>query len=120
MKVAVSSTGNSLDSPMDPRFGRASFILVVDTQTLEFEVFDNTENKNAFKGAGIQAAAMISHEDAKVLITGFCGPNAFKTLEAAGVKVVSDQAGRVIDVVQKFKQGNVKYADGANKDGHWT
>ena len=119
MKIAVTSQGNTLDSQIDPRFGRAAYIIVLDTETLEFEAFDNNENKNAFKGAGIQAAAMISDKEAQVLLTGFCGPNAFKTLEAAGVKVVNDQSGRVIDAVQKFKQGNVVFADSANKDGHW-
>lgn len=119
MKVAVTAQGTSLDSQLDPRFGRAAYILVVDTETLEFEAFDNNENKNAFKGAGIQAAAMISDKGAEVLLTGFCGPNAFQTLETAGVKVVSDQSGRIIDVVQKFKQGGAVYAQSANKDGHW-
>lgn len=119
MKLAVTSQGDALDAQLDPRFGRAAYILIVDTQTLEFKAIDNHENKNAFKGAGIQAAAMISDQDAQVLLTGFCGPNAFKTLTAAGVKVVNDQTGRIIDVVQKFKQGHVVYADAANKDGHW-
>ena len=119
MKVAVTSQGKALNSPLDPRFGRASYILIVDTQSLDFEVLDNSENKNAFRGAGIQAAAMISDKDAEVLLTGFCGPKAFQTLAAAGVNVVNDQTGRVIDAVQKFKQGNVVYAEEANKDGHW-
>ncbi|MDA3788736.1 MAG: NifB/NifX family molybdenum-iron cluster-binding protein [Desulfobacula sp.] len=119
MKIAVTSQGKDLDSQLDPRFGRAAYIIIVDTETLEFEAFDNNENKNAFKGAGIQAAAMVSDKDADILLTGFCGPNAFNTLKAAGVKVVNDQAGRVIDVVQKFKQGNVIFADDSNKDGHW-
>ena len=119
MKIAISSQGDTLDSQIDPRFGRAAYIIVVDTETLEFEAFDNNENKNAFKGAGIQAAAMVSEKGAEVLLTGFCGPNAFTTLEAAGVKVANDQSGRIIDVVQKFKQGNVVFADNANKDGHW-
>ena len=119
MKIAVTSQGETLDSMLDPRFGRASFILIVDTETLEFEAFDNAKNKNAFKGAGIQAAAMIADMETDVLLTGFCGPNAFKTLEAAGVKVVNDQTGRVIDMVQRFKQGNVIFGDNANKDGHW-
>ncbi len=119
MKIAVTALENTMESKMDPRFGRAAYILIVNTKTLEFEAFDNSENKNAFKGAGIQAAAMLSDKEADVLLTGYCGPNAFKTLEAAGIKVANDQAGRVIDVVQNFKQGNVAYADGANKDGHW-
>ena len=119
MKIAVTSQGDTLDSQVDPRFGRAAYILIVDTETLEFEAFDNNENKNSFKGAGTQAAAMVSEKQAEVLLTGFCGPNAFSTLEAAGVKVANDQSGRVIDAVQKFKQGNVVFAEDANKDGHW-
>ena len=83
MKVAITSQGKTLDSLLDPKFGRAAYILIVDTATLEFEVFDNNENKNAFKGAGIQAAAMISDKSAEVLLTGFCGPKAFQTLAAA-------------------------------------
>lgn len=119
MKIAVTSQGKTLDSELDPRFGRTAYILIVDTETLEFEAFDNADNKNALKGAGIQAAALISDKNAEVLLTGFCGPNAFQTLEAAGVKVVSDQAGRVINVIQKFKQAKAVYAEGSNKDGHW-
>jgi len=119
MKIAVSAQSDTLDAPVDPRFGRAAYIIVVDTDTLEFEAYDNQQNKNAFKGSGIQAAALISDKDAEVLLTGFCGPNAFQTLSAAGVKVVNDQEGRVIDAVQRFKQGNVVYAEGANKEGHW-
>lgn len=119
MKIAVTSKGETLDSDLDPRFGRASYIIVVDPATLEFEAFDNSTNKNAFKGAGIQAAAMISDAGAEILLTGYCGPNAFKTLNAAEIKVVNDMEGRVIDAVQKFKSSNVEYALAPNKDGHW-
>jgi predicted Fe-Mo cluster-binding NifX family protein len=119
MKIAVTSQGNTLNSQLDPRFGRASYILVVDTQTMEYEIIDNKKNKDAFKGAGIQAAAMIADVEAQVLLTGFCGPNAFKTLNAVGIKVVNDQSGSVIDAVQRFKQGEIVFASDANKDGHW-
>ena len=119
MKVAVTSQGDTLDAQLDPRFGRAAYILIVDTETLDFEAFNNQENKDSFKGAGIQAATTVSGKDVEVLLTGFCGPNAFKTLDAAGVKVVNDQSGRIIDVVQKFKQGNVVFAEDSNQDGHW-
>ena len=119
MKLAVSAKGDRLDSEVDPRFGRAAYILVVETTTLEYQAYDNQANLNAFKGAGIQAAALVAEKDAQALLTGYCGPNAFKTLDAAGVKVVSDQSGRVIDAVQKFKQGNVVYTEDATADGHW-
>ncbi len=119
MKIAVTSKRTDLDSEVDPRFGRAAYIIVVDTETLEFEVLDNTENVNAFKGAGIQAAAMISDKGVEVLLTGFCGPNAFKTLTAGKIKVVNDISGTVREAVAVFNLGNMSYAESANVEGHW-
>lgn len=119
MKIAVTSTGQDLDSPMDPRFGRAAYILIVDADSLAFEVLDNAENLNAFKGAGIQAATMISDKQADVLLTGFCGPNAFKTLDAARVKVAGDVSGTVREAVAAFVDGKVKLVSEPNAQGHW-
>ena len=119
MKIAITSKGKDLDSPMDPRFGRAAYILIVDTLNDGLEVLDNSENVNAFKGAGIQAAVMLSDRGAKVLLTGYCGPNAFKTLNAAGVKVANDVTGTVRDAVIAYSAGKVSFADGANVEASW-
>lgn len=119
MKIAITAQGTELSSPVDPRFGRAAYILVVDTDSLEFEVLDNAVNVNAFKGAGIKAATGICEKDAEVLMTGYCGPKAFATLDAAGIKVVSDIQGKVQDAVELFNCGNIIYTDTANTDGHW-
>jgi predicted Fe-Mo cluster-binding NifX family protein len=119
MKIAISSMGRDLNSEVDPRFGRAAYILIVDTADHGVEVLDNSENINAFKGAGIQAAAMVSKKGAEVLMTGYCGPNAYKTLQAAGIKVVNDVSGKVEDAVEALIKGNVEYADSANAEGHW-
>lgn len=119
MKIAVTSAGKSLDSKVDPRFGRAAFIIVVDPESMAFVTLDNSENVNAFKGAGINAAAMVGDSGADVLLTGFCGPNAFKTLQAAGVKVVSDVDGVVRDAVERFRQGKFSFSENPNAEGHW-
>lgn len=119
MKIAVSSRGTELTSEVDPRFGRASYILVIDTETSQFEALDNGVNANAFKGAGIQAATMVCDKGAKVLMTGYCGPKAFQVLEAAGIKVVNDVGGTVSDAVARFKAGKVDYSDSANAEAHW-
>ncbi len=119
MKIAITSTGTDLDAQVDPRFGRASYIIVADTDSLEFDVIDNETNKNAFKGAGIQAASSIADKGAEVLLTGFCGPNAFKTLDAAGVKVANDAQGSIREAIDSFKAGKFEFADAANTDGHW-
>ena len=119
MKIAVTSKGKDLDSAVDPRFGRAAFILIVDVDSDTVEVLDNTENVNAFKGAGIQAAATVADKGAEVLLTGFCGPNAFKTLAAAGVKVANDAQGTVRDALAAYQKGEMPLAEEANVDGHW-
>lgn len=119
MKVAITAKGTLLESEIDPRFGRAPYILIVDTDTMHFEAVDNSDNVNAFKGAGIQAATMVSDKEASVLMTGYCGPKAFATLEAAGIKVVSDMTGTVRDAVQALKEGKVTYSEAANKEAHW-
>ncbi|OGP62329.1 MAG: dinitrogenase iron-molybdenum cofactor biosynthesis protein [Deltaproteobacteria bacterium RBG_13_49_15] len=119
MKVAVTSSGKNLDSAVDPRFGRAAYFLIVDTDSLEFEVVDNSDNINAFRGAGIQAAATIGNKGAEVLLTGFCGPNAFKTLAAANIKVANEISGTVREAVAAFKEGKVSFSNSPNVDGHW-
>jgi predicted Fe-Mo cluster-binding NifX family protein len=49
MKIAVTSQGENLTSLIDPRFGRAAYIIIVDTATMRFESNNNLKNKNAFK-----------------------------------------------------------------------
>jgi predicted Fe-Mo cluster-binding NifX family protein len=119
MKIAVTSKGRTLQDRVDPRFGRAAYILLIETDTMNFECVDNSANINAFKGAGIQSAAMIGNKGAEVLLTGYCGPNAFRTARAAGVKVVSDVGGTVEEAVQKFLRGSLAYSTAPNADGHW-
>lgn len=119
MKVAVTAKGPGVTDQVDPRFGRAAYILVVDTETMECEAMNNSDNVNAFKGAGIQAATTVAEKGAEVLLTGYCGPNAFKTVSAAGIKVVNDVAGTVQEAIYAFQHQPVEYSDGANVEGHW-
>jgi predicted Fe-Mo cluster-binding NifX family protein len=119
MKIAVTSQGTDLDSQVDPRFGRAAYILIVNTETFDFEVLDNKENANALKGAGIQAASMVSDKSAEVLLTGYCGPKAFMTLEAAKIQVANDVEGTIRDAVNSFNEGKLTFADKANVEGQW-
>ncbi|WP_163337249.1 NifB/NifX family molybdenum-iron cluster-binding protein [Desulfopila sp. IMCC35008] len=119
MKVAVTASGQDINGPVDPRFGRAPYIMIVDTETMKYEALDNQKNIQAFKGAGIQAATAVSRKGAEVLMTGYCGPNAFKTLEAGGVKVVQDVTGTVREAVESLMAGDLAYSEAPNKDGHW-
>ena len=119
MKVAITTKGIDFSSEVDPRFGRAAKIIIVELETMEFELIDNSVNANSFKGAGIQAATMIHDRGAEILMTGYCGPKAFQTLQAAGIKVVSDVTGTVGEALERFKSGEVEYLESANAEAHW-
>ena len=113
MKIAVSSSGKDLDSLIDPRFGRCAYFLLVETDDMSFEVFDNQSIASG-GGAGIQSAQFISSKGAKAVITGNCGPNAVQTLVAAGIEVFLENTGIVRKVLQKFKDGELTSTNTAN------
>lgn len=119
MKLAITAKGSTLSSPVDLRFGRAPYIIIVDSDTLEFEVCDNTSNVNAFKGAGIQAATMIHNKGAEVLMTGYCGPKAFQIIETANIKLISDITGSVNEAIDLYNHGDFEYTESANAEAHW-
>jgi predicted Fe-Mo cluster-binding NifX family protein len=113
MKIAVSSSGQNLDSLIDPRFGRCAYFLLVETDDMSFEVFDN-QSMASIGGAGIQSAQFISSKGAKAVITGNCGPNAVKTLTAAGIEVFLENTGIIREVLQKYKNKKLTSTDMAN------
>ena len=113
MKIAVSSKGKDLDSLIDLRFGRCEYFLLVDTDDMSFEVFDN-QSIALGGGAGIQSAQFISSKGAKAVITGNCGPNAVKTLAAAGIKAFLGNTGIIKEALQKFKNGELISSNSAN------
>jgi len=120
MRIAVTSSGDGLDSAVDVRFGRAAKFVVVDSESNAVEVVDNTQNLNAAQGAGIQAAQNVSEAKVDVVVTGHCGPNAYRALNAAGIKVVNGASGTVAQAVEDFKSGKLKAADDADVEGHWV
>ena len=118
MKVAITAKGTDLDAEVDPRFGRAAYFLIIDSESLDVLALDNKQNANSLKGAGIQAASVLAEHKAEILLTGYCGPNAFKTLQAAGIQVANDATGTVRECLQAFLAGKMTIAESANAEGH--
>lgn len=117
MKVAISSTGQKLSSQVDPRFGRSPYFIFIDSKTMQSEVIENP-NVNAMGGAGIQTAQLVANSGVEVVLTGSCGPNAYQTLQAASVKVITGVVGTVEEAVKKFKAGQYKPTSGPNVASH--
>jgi len=120
MKLAVTSQGNNLNSPLDPRFGRAKYFIVVDTETGAFSAAENTVNLNAAQGAGIQAGKRVAELGVEGLVTGHVGPKAFTTLQAAGVKIYTGASGTVAGAIEQFKAGKLQAMASADVEGHWA
>jgi len=118
MKICITSQGNDLDAQMDARFGRCQYFMIVDTDTLEFESIPNP-NISTSGGAGIQSGQMMDEKQVKAVITGNVGPNAFQTLQAAGVDVITGVSCTVKEAVEKYKRGELKATQGPSVDSHF-
>jgi predicted Fe-Mo cluster-binding NifX family protein len=117
MKIAVSSSGNNLDSQIEPRFGRCAYLVVADTENMNFEAFDN-ESIASGGGAGIQAAQFVASKGAKAVMTGNVGPNAVKTLAAAGLEVFVGQNGTVREALNRYRDGGLHSTSTPNVADH--
>jgi len=117
MKICISSTGEGLNAQVDPRFGRCSYFLIVDTDTMSFESISN-ESAMASGGAGIQAAQTIADKDVGAVVTGNIGPNAFQTLSAAGMKIFTGASGTIKESVEKYKKGELKETEVPSVGSH--
>ncbi len=117
MKVAVSSSGKNLDSQIDPRFGRCAYFIIVNTDDMIFEAFDN-EAIALGGGAGIQSSQFVASKGVGAIITGNVGPNAVQTLSAAGVEIFMGQTGSVREAVEKYRKGDIK-PQGSSKVGDY-
>jgi len=120
VRVALSTSGQDLDGPLDSRFGRAARFLVVDTETKAVEVVDNHCSLNAAQGAGIQAAETVARAEVQAVVTGHCGPKAFRVLSAAGIKVYLSTAATVRAALAELDAGRLSESTGADVQGHWA
>ncbi len=120
MKVVLTAAGREMTSALDPRFGRAKYFIVVDTESGEFAVHDNAQNLNAAQGAGIQAGETVARLQAEAVITGNVGPKAFRALNAAGIKIYLSGNDSIAEALRKFKTGELKETTAANVEGHWA
>jgi len=120
VRIAFTTTGKDLESPLDTRFGRAPGFLVYDVDSGVSEFIDNQQSMDAAQGAGIQAAETVVRSGAKAIVTGHCGPKAFRVLSAAGVKVYNTDQPTVAAALEAFKAGTLKPAESADVEGHWV
>lgn len=120
MIIALSSTGTKLEDPMDTRFGRAKYFLFYDTETKEVKAVENKQNLQAAQGAGIQSAMRVAENGAGILLTGHCGPKAFRVLEEGEIAIYLTSAATGKEALALLEEGKLSKAENADVEGHWV
>jgi predicted Fe-Mo cluster-binding NifX family protein len=120
LKIAITTSGETLEAPLDSRFGRAAKFLIYDLDTESFEVIDNQQNLNTMQGSGIQSAELMSRLGVSCLVTGHCGPKAYRVLAAAKIKIFNCQTSTVSDALAAYRAGILPIAQSADVAGHWS
>jgi len=108
MKIAISATGEGLESQVDVRFGRCPYFVIVDIEKKEIKSYKTIKNTAVTLGggAGVTAAEIIGNEKVDAVITVNIGPRAFGVLQELGIAVYQGH-GKIKDVVQQFVEGKL-------------
>ena len=111
MKICITAEADNLDAQVDMRFGRCQYFIIVDPKTQEFEAVQNP-NITAMGGAGVQSGQLVAGRNVKAVLTGNVGPNAFQTLQASGVEIITGVSGKVKDAIENYNKGELKPTQG--------
>ncbi|HAX18049.1 MAG TPA: dinitrogenase iron-molybdenum cofactor biosynthesis protein [Actinobacteria bacterium] len=118
MKICISSTGDNVDSSVDPRFGRCPFFLIYDDSTENYEFISNS-SRNAMGGAGIQAAQEVISKGVEAVITGNIGPNSYRVFESAKIKIYTGVSGPIKEAIAKYKANQLTSTSGPSVQSHY-
>jgi predicted Fe-Mo cluster-binding NifX family protein len=116
MKIIITASSDQLDQPFNPRFGRAEYFILIDSETREAQAFPNPA-ADGRGGAGPQAVQFLTQTGAEVVISGRFGPNAYSALQAAGIQAYLAENGSVDQVLQQFLDGRLQQASQASGPG---
>ncbi|QLA15475.1 NifB/NifX family molybdenum-iron cluster-binding protein [Desulfolutivibrio sulfoxidireducens] len=119
MKIAITTEGKTLESRLDPRFGRAAGFMVHDLETGENAYAGNEQNLSLPQGAGIQSAQTVAGLGAGAVITGHVGPKAHAALQKGGIRIFLAQDLTVREAIEAYQAGTLAQADAPDKGGHW-
>ncbi|MDD4636301.1 MAG: NifB/NifX family molybdenum-iron cluster-binding protein [Bacteroidales bacterium] len=105
MKIAITSTGNSLDSMLDKRFGRCSYFAILDTETKDVEFIANP-NKEIDEGAGPASVQLIASAQAETIVSAEFGYKIKSLLNELKIQMIiaKDPELSVRDIVKQLNQ----------------
>lgn len=120
MRLAITTSGNSPESLLDSRFGRAKGFILFTVESDHWEFIENKQNLNAVQGAGIQSAKTVLDAGAECVISGHIGPKAFQVLSGAGVAMyTASEEKSVKEIIEQYKAKELQKMEEPDVEGHW-
>lgn len=120
MIVAIPTAGKDLDAQVDSRFGRSIGFILYDTKTGNYRHSVNNLDELALEGAGVQAGTNLIKDKIEAIITGHCGPKAFRILSGEGIQVYLGCEGTIRECLAKLQEGELQPAEGPDVEDHWS
>jgi predicted Fe-Mo cluster-binding NifX family protein len=87
MKAAITSTGNSLESTIDPRFGRCAYFVVYDTESRAMEFIPNP-NDHLEEGTGPASVSLMASRNVHKIVSGEFGVKIKPLLDKLKIQMI--------------------------------
>ena len=112
-RVVLPSNGQSVDSVIDPAFGRTHYFVIVEIVEGKIQDYDAVENAgyNEFRGAGIRAAQQVANLKPTAVIASDIGPNSYGVLSQFNIPVYR-ASGSIKNAITEFINGKLSLYEG--------
>ncbi|MDP4275934.1 MAG: NifB/NifX family molybdenum-iron cluster-binding protein [Bacteroidota bacterium] len=107
MKVAITSTGNTIDSRLDSRFGRCSFFVIYNTDSKSVEFIPNP-NKDNLEGAGPASVQLVASLGVKLVVSGEFGAKVKSVFDSLQIQLVMipDENKTIVTIMEMLDHKN--------------
>lgn len=106
LKIAISTDGHDLNSRVEHRFGTSRYLMIIDTETMAFEV---VPNPGTLGQGGMQAVAVAIDRKVDTVLTGYCNPRVEDYLSANHIELLTGVEGTVREVIERYQDGDYDY-----------
>ncbi|MFD3156658.1 NifB/NifX family molybdenum-iron cluster-binding protein [Haloimpatiens sp. FM7330] len=114
MKILMSAQGKNKSDLLDTWFGRCPYFQIYDNESKKIKVLEN-EGVTASQGAGIAAAQQVVNEKVEVVISGSIGPNAFRILDGANIKMIKAEEEKIEQIIKDYEDGKLTQVQNPGK-----
>ena len=101
MKIAISSSGNTVESNIDASFGRCSYFVIYDLVTRSMEFLPNP-NKDLEEGAGSASIQLLASRTVVKIIAGEFGIKIKPLLDSLKIQmiVIKDTNKKIGEIIE--------------------